>query len=140
MGWRRQSRPADSGQLKGRKAALFLVAVDKQGRNTTGRERMEVTPDFRRETLLAFLNGNVAPRSTVYIDGLKNYTGLKEAGFEHAPAANRCELISEKARSPWCLWPTARGSFDRTLRDDAPRKGIRSAGMEDPANWSDQLL
>ena len=74
-----------SRQLKGRKAALVLAAVEKRGRNLTGRARMAVIPDFRRETLLAFLKDNVAPGTTVYTDGLKSFSGLKEAGFEHAP-------------------------------------------------------
>jgi transposase-like protein len=59
-----------SRQLKGRKAALVLVAVEKRGR-ATGRARMAVIPDFRKETLLDFLKANVAPGSTVYTDGLK---------------------------------------------------------------------
>jgi transposase-like protein len=46
---------------------------------------MAVIPDFRSETLLAFLKDNVAPGSTVYTDGLKSFTGLKEAGFQHMP-------------------------------------------------------
>src|SRR5438132_13829175 len=71
-----------SRQLKGRKAALVLVAVEKRGR-ATGRARMAVIPDFKGSTLLAFLKQNVAPGSTVYTDGLKSFTGLKEAGFEH---------------------------------------------------------
>src|SRR5690348_839118 len=50
-----------SRQLKGRKAALVLVAVEKRGRNMTGRARMEVIPDFSSETLTAFLKDNVAP-------------------------------------------------------------------------------
>lgn len=74
-----------SRQLRGRKAALVLAAVEKRGRNLTGRARMAVIPDFRRETLLAFLKDNVAPGTTVYTDGLKSFSGLKEAGFEHAP-------------------------------------------------------
>ena len=53
-----------SRQLKGRKAALVLAAVEKRGRNLTGRARMAVIPDFRRETLLAFLKDNVAPGTT----------------------------------------------------------------------------
>lgn len=73
-----------SRQLKGRKAALVLVAVEKRGR-ATGRARMAVIPDFKASTLLAFLQQNVAPGSTVYTDGLKSFTGLKEAGFEHVP-------------------------------------------------------
>jgi transposase-like protein len=74
-----------SRQLKGRKAALVLVAVEKLGHTTTGRARMAVIPDFRGETLLAFLKDNVASGSTVYTDGLKSFTGLKEAGLQHVP-------------------------------------------------------
>ena len=40
-------------------------------------------PDFRKETLLGFLKDNVESGSTVYTDGLKSFTGLKEAGFQH---------------------------------------------------------
>jgi len=71
-----------SRQLKGRKAALVLAAVEKRGR-ATGRARMAVIPDFKGATLLAFLKQNVAPGSTVYTDGLKSFTGLREAGFRH---------------------------------------------------------
>ena len=46
---------------------------------------MAVIPDFKGSTLLAFLKQNVAPGATVYTDGLKSFTGLKEAGFEHMP-------------------------------------------------------
>ena len=49
-----------SRQLRGRKAALIVVAVEKRGR-ATGRARMAVIPDFRGETILAFLHHNVAP-------------------------------------------------------------------------------
>src|SRR4051794_23983993 len=41
-------------QLKGRKAALVLVAVEKRGR-ATGRVRMAAMPDFKSATLTAFL-------------------------------------------------------------------------------------
>jgi hypothetical protein len=60
-----------SRQLKGRNAALVLVAVEKRGRTTTGRARIAVIPDFKKETLLGFLNDNMEPDSTVYTDGLK---------------------------------------------------------------------
>jgi transposase-like protein len=73
-----------SRQLKGRKAALVLVAVERRGRGT-GRIRMAVIPDFKRVTLTGFLKQNVAPGSTVYTDGLKSFTGLQEAGFRHVP-------------------------------------------------------
>jgi len=73
-----------SRQLKGRKAALVLVAVEKRGR-ATGRARMEVIPDFKSTTLMGFLKQNLAAGSTIYTDGLKSFTGLQEAGFRHMP-------------------------------------------------------
>src|ERR1700730_18353601 len=82
-----------SRQLKGRKAALVLVAVEKRGR-ASGRARMAVIPDFRSATLIAFLKQNVEAGSTVYTDGLKSFTGLPEAGFQHVPRSQplRIEL------------------------------------------------
>ena len=53
-----------SRQLKGRRAALVLVAVEKRGKGS-GRVRMEVIPDFKKETLTKFLVQNVAQGSTV---------------------------------------------------------------------------
>jgi transposase-like protein len=73
-----------SRQLKGRKAALVLVAVEKRGR-ATGRARMAVIPDFKGDTLMAFLKQNVASGSIVYTDRLKSFTGLEEAGLQHVP-------------------------------------------------------
>jgi transposase-like protein len=71
-----------SRQLRGRKAALIVVAVEKRGR-ATGRARMAVIPDFRGGTLIAFLRQNVALGSLVYTDALNSFTGLEEAGFRH---------------------------------------------------------
>lgn len=59
-----------SRQLKDRKAALVLVAVEKRGR-ATGRARMKVVADFKSATLTAFLKENLESGSTVYTDGLK---------------------------------------------------------------------
>lgn len=73
-----------SRQLRDRKAALVLVAVERRGR-ATGRARMEVIPDFKRATLVAFLKRNVKSGSTVYTDGLKSFAGLEKAGFQHVP-------------------------------------------------------
>ena len=73
-----------SRQLRGRKAALIVVAVEKRGR-ASGRARMAVIPDFRAKTLLTFLRDNVAPGSVVYTDALKSFSGLDEAGFRHVP-------------------------------------------------------
>src|SRR5260370_12012595 len=58
-----------SRQLKGRKAALVLVAVEKRDRGT-GRARMAVITDFKAATLTAVLKQNLATGSTLYTDGL----------------------------------------------------------------------
>src|SRR6266852_8674544 len=71
-----------SRQLKGPKAALVIVAVEKRGR-ASGRTRMAVIPDFKKTTLGDFIKEHIAPRSTIYTDGLKTFTGLQEAGFKH---------------------------------------------------------
>lgn len=71
-----------SRQLKGRRAALVLVAVERRGRGS-GRVRMRVIPDFKGNTIIAFLHENVSPGSTIYTDGLKSFSGLTEAGFKH---------------------------------------------------------
>jgi transposase-like protein len=105
-----------SRQLKGRKAALVLVAVEKRGRNTTGRARMAVIPDFRRETLLTFLKDNIAPGSTVYTDGLKSFTGLNEAGFEHVSRSQPLRVDLRKgAKSVVPLADRAIGNLQQWL-------------------------
>lgn len=71
-----------SRQLKDRRAALVLVAVEKRGQ-ASGRARMSVIPDFKAATIRKFLTQNVAPGSTIYTDGLKSFSGLLEAGFKH---------------------------------------------------------
>lgn len=53
-----------SRQLKGRKAALVLVAVEKRG-DRTRRARMAVIPDVKQTTMVAFVKQHVAPGSTV---------------------------------------------------------------------------
>jgi transposase-like protein len=69
-----------SRQLKGRKAALVSVAVEKRGR-ASARARMKVIADFKSSTLLAILKQNVESGSTVHTDALKSFTGLREAGL-----------------------------------------------------------
>ena len=71
-----------SRQLKGRKAAIVLVAVERRG-DRSGRVRMSVTPDFKQTTMLAFVMQHVAPGSTVYSDGLKSFDGLQTADVRH---------------------------------------------------------
>lgn len=73
-----------SRQVKGRKAALVIVAVEKR-RKASGRVRMAVIPDFKSATLNAFVQQNVASGSTIYTDGLKSFTRFEQVGFRHVP-------------------------------------------------------
>lgn len=104
-----------SRQLKGRKAALVLVAVEKRGR-ATGRARMAVIPDFRRTTLTAFLRQNVAAASTLYTDGLKSFAGLAEAGFRQVPRTQPLRIDLRKgAKSVLPLADRAIGNMQEWL-------------------------
>jgi transposase-like protein len=104
-----------SRQLKGRKAALVLVAVEKRGR-ATGRARMAVIPDFKSTTLIAFLKQNVAPGTTVYTDGLKTFTGLREAGFKHVTRSQPLRIELRKgAKSVVPLADRAIGNLQQWL-------------------------
>ena len=104
-----------SRQLKGRKAALVLVAVEKRGR-ASGRARMAVIPDFKSQTLIAFLKQNVAPGSTVYTDGLKSFTGLHEAGFQHVPRSQPLRIeLRRGAKSVVPLADRAIGNLQQWL-------------------------
>lgn len=71
-----------SRQLKGRKAALVLVAVEKRGA-TSGRVRMAVIPDVKQTTILAFVKQHITPGSSVYTDGLKSFDGMHAAAVRH---------------------------------------------------------
>ena len=104
-----------SRQLKGRKAALVLVAVEKRGR-VTGRTRMALIPDFKNTTLLAFLKQNVMAGSTVYTDGLKTFAGLQEAGFEHVTRTQPLRIELRKgAKSVLPLADRAIGNLQQWL-------------------------
>jgi transposase-like protein len=73
-----------SRQLKGRKAALVLVAVEKRG-DISGRVRMAVIPDFRASTFKAFLTAHVAPGATLHTDGLTSFGAAAIEGYRHVP-------------------------------------------------------
>ena len=104
-----------SRQLKGRKAALVLVAVEKRGRGS-GRVRMAVIPDFKSATLNAFIKQNVAPGSMIYTDGLKTFTGLEEAGFKHIPRTQPLRVDLRKgAKSAVPLADRAIGNLQQWL-------------------------
>jgi transposase-like protein len=104
-----------SRQLKGRRAALVLVAVEKRGK-ASGRVRMRVIPDFKARTIIAFLTQNVSPGTTLYTEGLKSFEGLPEAGFKHIarPQPLRSEL-RKGAKSAVPLADRAIGNLQQWL-------------------------
>ena len=102
-----------SRQLKGRKAAIVLVAVERRG-DRSGRVRMSVIPDFKQTTMLAFVMQHVAPGSTVYSDGLKSFSTVSrpptsgtspERNRSGAPCTGGCP-----PRRPWLTAPSATSS------------------------------
>ena len=125
------SRPVSDGsrQLKGRRAALVLVAVEKRGRGS-GRVRMKAIPDFKAKTLLPFLHQNVSPGSTIYTDGLKSFKGLTEAGFKHTarPQPLRSEL-RKGAQSAVPLADRAIGNLQQWLMDLARSEQTSTPGL-----------
>ena len=85
-----------SRQLKGRRAALIVVAVEKRG-TKSGRVRMAVIPDFKATTLTRFITQHVLPGSTIYTDGLKQFAGLPAAVSRTCHAPSRCAKTFAKA-------------------------------------------
>ena len=71
-----------SRQLKGRKAAIVVAAVEKRG-GVSGRIRMAVIPDFKKTTMIDFVKQHIIPGSTVDTDGLKGFEDLQAAGVKH---------------------------------------------------------
>ena len=80
-------------QVKGRKAALVLVAVDKRG-DRSGRVRMAALPDLKEATVHAFVKRHIAPGSTLYTDAYKSFDRLSATGVRHVPRhqASRSEF------------------------------------------------
>lgn len=104
-----------SRQLKGRRAALVLVAVEKRG-TTSGRVRMAVIPDFKATTLTAFIKQHVTPGSTIYTDGLKHFSDLPIAGFKHLARTQPLrEELRKGARSAVPLADRAIGNRQQWL-------------------------
>jgi len=59
---------------------------------------------------------NVAPDSTVYTDGLKSFTGLQEAGFQHVPRSQPLRIDLRKgAKSVVPLADLAIGNLQQWL-------------------------
>src|SRR5437762_7271144 len=89
-----------SRQLKQRRAALVLVAVEKRGK-ASGRVRMNVIPDFKAVTIMSFLTEHVASGATIYTDGLRLVLNM-------SPVANLSGRSCAKARSPLSRLPIGR--------------------------------
>src|SRR3989442_1333032 len=66
-----------SRQLKERRAALVLVAVEKRGQ-ASRRGRMSVVSHVKAPTIKPFLTQKLAPRSNLYTDGPQRFSRLSE--------------------------------------------------------------
>ena len=104
-----------SRQLKGRRAALVLVAVEKRGK-ASGRLRMAVITDFKATTLSGFIQQHIAPGSTIYTDALKSFTGLAKVGYRHiARAQPKTTELRKGAKSVVPLADRAIGNLQQWL-------------------------
>ncbi len=91
-----------SRQLKGRKAAPVLVAVEKRG-GATGRAGMAVIGDSKAATLTAFLKNKTwrqVQRCTPTVS--RASPGSTKLGSNTWPGTNSSEPTAAKARSRWC--------------------------------------
>jgi transposase-like protein len=95
-----------SRQLKGRKAAIVVAAVEKRG-GVSGRIRMAVVRDFKKTTMIDFIKQHVTPGSTVYTDGLKGFEDLKAAGVKHVARPQLLRSDLRKGAPLSCRWRTA---------------------------------
>lgn len=80
------------GGKRGRGAegkVIVAIAVERkdQGKKSKrwklGRARIEVVPNVKAETLLAFVERNCELGSMIYTDGLSAYKNLPNLGYEH---------------------------------------------------------
>ena len=122
-----------SRKLKGRRAALVLVAVEKRGK-ASGRLRMAVIPDFKATTLSGFVQQHIAVGSTIYTDALKSFTGLDKVGYRHiARAQPKTTELRKGAKSvitlgrPCYRQPSA--VVDRHLPRCQPRANSKFTSM-----------
>lgn len=93
VGGKEEGRPGRGAESK----ALVICAVERidyvkqdkddpgqgVGKLRAGRVRMSVIPDARAETLLPWVQANIAPGSTVITDGWAGYGGLVTLGYKH---------------------------------------------------------
>ncbi len=104
-----------SRQLKGRRAALVLVAVEKRGSNRSGRLRMTVIPDFKSTTFVDFAKQNVTPGSTIHTDGLKSFEKLNAKGYHVARSQPHRAELRKGAESVVPLVDRAIGNLQQWL-------------------------
>ena len=97
-----------SRQLKGRKAAIVLVAVEKRGR-ISGRSDGR-GPELQKTTMIDFVKQTVAPGSTVYTDGLKGFEGIPAADVQHVPRTHLSGPSCAKAYPRSCRLRTVRSA------------------------------
>lgn len=62
--------------------SLIAVAVEVKCRKT-GRARLAKIPDASSESLIAFIEANIDPSSTIITDGWPSYNELSERGYQH---------------------------------------------------------
>ena len=86
-----------SRQLKERRAALVLVAVEKRGQ-ASGRVRMSVIPDFKAATIMPFLTQNVAPGSTSIRTASKVSPVCRRSALNMSLATNPSDRSCAKAQ------------------------------------------
>ena len=94
-----------SRQLKGRKAGLVLVAVEKRG-SSSGRVRMAHLADFKEATVQDFVKTHIALGSTVYTDAYKSSTvctrRASDTWRENKPPGGSCAAAS-RLRCHWLI-------------------------------------
>jgi transposase-like protein len=104
-----------SRQLKGRRAALVVVAVEKRGERS-GRVRLAVIPDFKATTIIDFVKQHVLAGALIYTDGLKSFTGLTQAGYKHiARTQSSRTALRQGAKSVVPLADRAIGNLQQWL-------------------------
>jgi transposase-like protein len=62
--------------------SLIVVAVEVLGRRT-GRTRLSKIPDASSKSLIAFIEANIEPSSTIITDGWPSYNELSKKGYIH---------------------------------------------------------
>jgi hypothetical protein len=65
-----------------------------------GRLRFQVVPDRKQETLVPFVQANIAPGAEVRTDGWIGYAPLASLGYRHMPVAVRGDQAKTDVHLP----------------------------------------